>query len=112
MRTTNAKLAADLLEAGKREFLEKGFQGASLRSIAASLGVTTGAIYGYYTDKEAMFDALVSEPAQKLADRYRELQKTFAVVRWRSRSMICRKYQRWRPSGCWSMSTTISMPLS
>lgn len=78
MRTTNAKLAADLLEAGKREFLEKGFQGASLRSIAASLGVTTGAIYGYYTDKEAMFDALVSEPAQKLADRYRELQKTFA----------------------------------
>ena len=48
MRTTNPKLAAGLLEAGKREFLEKGFQGASLRNIAASLGVTTGAIYGYY----------------------------------------------------------------
>ncbi len=79
MRTTNPKLAAGLLEAGKREFLEKGFQGASLRNIAASLGVTTGAIYGYYTDKEAMFDALVSEPSQELVERYREVQKTFSA---------------------------------
>ena len=79
MRTTNPKLAAGLLEAGKREFLEKGFQGASLRNIAASLGVTTGAIYGYYTDKEAMFDALVSEPGQELVERYREVQKAFSA---------------------------------
>lgn len=78
MRLENKKLAADLLEAGKREFLEKGFQGASMRSIAASLGVTTGAIYGYYTDKEAMFDALVAEPAQELIERYRELQQNYA----------------------------------
>ena len=28
MRPVNEKLAADLLEAGKQEFLEKGFQGA------------------------------------------------------------------------------------
>lgn len=79
MRTTNPKLAAGLLEAGKREFLEKGFQGASLRNIAASLGVTTGAIYGYYTDKEAMFDALVSKPGQELVERYREVQKAFSA---------------------------------
>ena len=78
MRTTNPKLAAGLLEAGKREFLEKGFQGASLRSIAASLDVTTGAIYSYYTDKEAMFDALVSEPGRELVERYREVQKAFS----------------------------------
>ena len=43
MRLINEKLAADLLEAGKKEFLAHGFQGASLRDIAASLGVTTGA---------------------------------------------------------------------
>lgn len=78
MRLENKKLAADLLAAGKQEFLAKGFQGASMRSIAASLGVTTGAIYGYYTDKEAMFDALVAEPAQELLERYREIQRKFA----------------------------------
>ena len=66
MRPVNEKLRVDLLEAGKREFMESGFRGASLKSIAASLGVTTGAIYRYYTDKEALFDGLVREPAQEL----------------------------------------------
>ncbi|MBS6367053.1 MAG: helix-turn-helix transcriptional regulator, partial [Clostridiales bacterium] len=78
MRLVNEKLRADLLEAGKREFREKGYQSASLRSIASSLGVTTGAIYCYYTDKEALFDGLVKEPAQELVARYRTLQQTFA----------------------------------
>ena len=41
MRPVNEKLRADLLGAGKREFMENGFRGASLKSIAASLGVTT-----------------------------------------------------------------------
>ena len=78
MRPVNEKLRVDLLEAGKREFMESGFRGASLKSIAASRGVTTGAIYRYYTDKEALFDGLVREPAQELVERYRTLQQTFA----------------------------------
>ena len=79
MRPVNEKLRADLLQAGKQEFLEKGYQNASLRSIAASLGVTTGAIYRYYTDKEALFDALVEKPAQELVTRYRQIQQAFAA---------------------------------
>lgn len=78
MRPINEKLAEELLEAGKREFLEKGFQGASMRSIAAAAGVTTGALYRYYTDKEALLDALVKEPADALEKRYREEQRQFA----------------------------------
>lgn len=80
MKLVNEKLAADLLEAGKQEFLARGFQSASLRRIAASLGVTTGAIYRYYSDKEALFDALVEEPAQTLVERYREIQQTFSAL--------------------------------
>lgn len=38
--------------AAKREFLEKGFLGASLRNIVKCAGVTTGAFYGYYDSKE------------------------------------------------------------
>ena len=78
MRLINEKLAADLLEAGKKEFLAHGFQGASLRDIAASLGVTTGAIYRYYTDKVELFSALVEKPARELEERYRAAQKEFA----------------------------------
>jgi AcrR family transcriptional regulator len=80
MRPVNEKLASDLLEAGKQAFLTFGFQGASLRNIAAGLGVTTGSIYRYYSDKESLFDALVEEPARELEERYRAIQQEFSVL--------------------------------
>lgn len=50
--------------AAKAEFLEKGFQTASLRNIVKMAHVTTGAFYGYYDSKEDLFDALVGEQAE------------------------------------------------
>ena len=47
-------------EVGFAEFLDKGFQGASLRQIVKMAGVTTGAFYGYYPSKEALFEDLVN----------------------------------------------------
>ena len=41
--------------AAKSEFLEKGFQSASLRNIVKTAGVTTGAFYGYFSSKAALF---------------------------------------------------------
>ena len=35
-------------KAAKKEFLDKGFQMASLRNIVKNAGVTTGALYGRY----------------------------------------------------------------
>lgn len=79
MRPINDKLAGEMLEAGKREFLEKGYEKASLRGIAASLGVTTGAIYRYYQDKEALFQAIVEEPAKELLAQFRKMQRDFSI---------------------------------
>lgn len=45
------------------EFAARGFRSASLRTIVRNAGVTTGAFYGYYQSKEALFDALVHEHA-------------------------------------------------
>ena len=50
--------------AAKQEFMEKGFQCASLRNIVKTAGVTTGAFYGYYGSKEELFDALVGKHAE------------------------------------------------
>lgn len=50
--------------AARREFMEKGFQSASLRNIVKTAGVTTGAFYGYYGSKEELFDALVGEQVE------------------------------------------------
>ena len=66
-----------ILEAGKREFLEKGFKDASLNRIVAEAGFTKGAFYGYYTDKTALFDDLVSEAANGLTDRFKAAQDAY-----------------------------------
>lgn len=66
MRTPNENLRSAILDAGQAEFLRNGFTGASLRRIAAAAEVTTGAIYTYFPDKAALFDALVADPADEL----------------------------------------------
>lgn len=41
------------------EFLEKGYEDASIRSIGARAGMTSAGLYRHYDDKEAMFNAMV-----------------------------------------------------
>ena len=80
MEKNSSTTQQNILEAGKREFLEKGFQGASLRRIVREAGVTTGAFYGYYRSKEELFDALVGETYQTILERYRKAQQDFAAL--------------------------------
>ena len=48
------------VEAAMRaEFLEKGFEDASVRSIAARAGMSAAGLYRHYKNKEDMFDALM-----------------------------------------------------
>lgn len=67
-------------QAAIQEFLEKGFQGASLRQIVKNAGVTTGAFYGYFSSKEALFNALVEPHAAALMGRFMEAQTSFAEL--------------------------------
>ncbi len=48
-----------ILNAAKREFLEKGFAGTNVRAIAEKAGVTTGALYNLFKNKDGIFEALV-----------------------------------------------------
>lgn len=72
-QTTQEKI----LYAAKAEFLEKGFPKASLRTIVKEAGVTTGALYGYYGSKEALFDALVEECYTHFLSAYRNALDDF-----------------------------------
>ena len=56
----------NLLKAARAEFLEKGFMNASLRNICKNADCTTGALYFFFKDKEALFDAIVSGYAEKI----------------------------------------------
>ncbi len=59
MAESSSETKRKILESAKNEFLEKGFVNASLRIIAANAGVTTGALYRHFKDKDALFSALV-----------------------------------------------------
>ncbi len=63
-----------ILEVGKKEFLKHGFKDASLRGIVKEAGFTQGAFYGYYADKAALFEALVSEAANGLQEQFKTAQ--------------------------------------
>lgn len=64
-----------LIESAAREFSEKGYNKASLRTICANAGVTTGALYFFFEDKEDLFAAIVEKP---IADMTMILQTHFA----------------------------------
>ena len=49
----------EILKNAKKEFLQKGFEKASMRSIAAMTGITAGALYKHFPSKAAIFEALV-----------------------------------------------------
>ena len=48
-----------ILNAAKREFLNKGFADTNVRAVAQEAGVTTGALYNLFKNKDGIFEALV-----------------------------------------------------
>ena len=50
-----------IIQAAYSEFLAYGFQKASLHKIAEKAGVTTGAIYTRYKNKDALFVSLLQD---------------------------------------------------
>lgn len=70
----NAK--EQLLRAGKEEFLENGFERASLRKICKKAGVTTGALYFFFENKEDLFCQIVSDTVMQMENLAKELTRS------------------------------------
>ena len=80
MEEKSSATLESIRQAAMQEFLDKGFLGASLRQIVKNAGVTTGAFYGYFSSKEALFNALVEPHAAALMGRFMEAQTAFAEL--------------------------------
>lgn len=63
-----------ILPAAMAEFLEKGFEKATMRNIAEAAGITAAGLYRHFADKEAMFAALV-EPVLAQCDAWYSKRK-------------------------------------
>ena len=80
MEETSPLTKQKIQAAALAEFLDKGFLGASLRQIVKNAGVTTGAFYGYFSSKEALFASIVEPHATALMGRFMEAQTSFAEL--------------------------------
>lgn len=64
----------------KKEFLEKGFEKASLRAIAEGAGITAAGLYRHFADKEAMFASLIEPAANELMQLYIKMHQDFEAL--------------------------------
>lgn len=69
-----------ILDVGKKTFIEKGYEDAYLRDIAREARVTTGAIYGHYKDKDALFVDLVKPVLDGLKSELSKIQQKYQVI--------------------------------
>lgn len=54
-----ARSRQNLLSAAKRLFMERGYDGATVRDIAAAAGLSTGAVFASFSDKADLFNEVL-----------------------------------------------------
>jgi len=63
---------AKVLAAARRLFSEHGYEGATIRDIAAEAGMSTGAVFANFSDKSDLFREIMSDDMNALAEAMRE----------------------------------------
>ena len=91
MANKDHSLDGGIIKAAYEEFLSRGFQKASLHKIAEKAGVTTGAIYTRYKNKDALFVSLLQgffetmseifSPAAEEYERAKQSGRTEDIIR-------------------------------
>jgi len=62
----------NIIEAATAEFMEYGYNDASMRRIASAAGMSASGLYKHFASKEEMFSALVEPACQGLTALYRQ----------------------------------------
>ena len=70
-KVTDDRLAArraEILGAARRAFARHGFEGATVKVLEAETGLSRGAIFHHFRDKDALFLALAEDDAARTAE--------------------------------------------
>jgi AcrR family transcriptional regulator len=68
MQYLKENIRESIIEAARDEFFEKGFEMASMRSIAKRTGITAGNLYRYFKSKRDLFHHIISPVFNRLVD--------------------------------------------
>jgi AcrR family transcriptional regulator len=67
-----ARSRNSLLQAAKRLFMEHGYDGATVREIAAAAGLSTGAVFASFSDKSDLFNEVLLADLEEQVELMRE----------------------------------------
>jgi len=73
---SRANITDKIIEAAFGEFMEYGFEKASMRRIAGAVGITAAALYKHFQNKEEMFAALVEPTVEEFRQVYYEMNNS------------------------------------
>jgi AcrR family transcriptional regulator len=80
-----------LLEASCRVFAEKGFEGASVDTIAREAGIAKGTVYLYYPSKEELYWATLRGGLEEMSRQVREAMEKAKTLRGKVRALVATK---------------------
>ena len=75
-----AGVSEKLVECAKAEFLEKGFDGASLRTVAKNAETSTSSIYIRFGDKDGLLLYIVKPVTDEFISIYKAVQQEFSQL--------------------------------
>ncbi|MFL5252201.1 MAG: TetR/AcrR family transcriptional regulator [Rhodopila sp.] len=65
----------EILDAAKRLFLTDGYEHATIRKIAAAVGVSSATLYVYFPDKDSILQAIAESTFETLLERLEQSQQ-------------------------------------
>jgi AcrR family transcriptional regulator len=69
-----------VLDAARRLFMSRGYEAATIRDIAGEAGLSTGAVFASFLDKNDLFNAVMAEDFQLLIEGLRRGERPDAPV--------------------------------
>lgn len=69
-----------IIKAAKEEFLEYGYEKASLHKIVKKAGITTGALYTRYKNKDGLFCSLVEPAMAEMKEKLMPMMEEYQAV--------------------------------
>ena len=65
-----------LLDAARQLFDERGYEATTVRDVAEAVGMSTGAVFGNFLDKAALFIDVINADCEKLSQRMAQVEQT------------------------------------
>lgn len=96
MQIQKDEIREKIITVAEIEFLNKGFKGASMRTIAKKAHTTLGNLYNYFENKEAILDAVVGHVPEAIENMMAKHEK-MEIIQAMPEAEMLRQMERFAP---------------